>query len=266
MNAKGELLMRKLPIVCLVVGLGTSLVGCDKGGGEAGNEAASSAKPATTAKALATPEATAAPSASAAEAEPEPDPGLDLFAGAPDEGKSQPKAFMGVSFDLPSTWNTYDDRQEKIISAFSNMPSTAKGRLFVYTLENATEWASVKELEASQKEKEGKVTDADGKVISTIPTQTFCETAVFEATNVHHTKVEWVGGPQAATFGAAKSPGVVLEAKEPKGEWKLYCVRIAITDTVGVGGAFGWRLDKKDSEEVGKAVVNYIKSFRKEGS
>jgi len=222
--------------------------------------AAKSAAPANSA-AAAKPAATASASASAAAEAPK--PGFDLFSGKPSfEGKAKPHATSGVSFDVPSGWNAEDDMgEEKLILVFSNMPGTGKGRLWFKSGEDMNKWASAAEMAKSQKAKSGKLDDG-----SSIPMNTMCEDAVFKATNVHPTKVVWVGDAQDATFGAGKLPGSALEAKDPDGKWQLYCVRIAITDKAGIYGAAGWRIDKKDGEAAGKAVGNLLKSFRPEGS
>jgi len=223
--------------------------------------AAKSAAPSATGSAAAKPAATAAASASAA-AEP-PKMVFGLFSGAPAfEGKAKAHATSGVSFDVPSGWNAEDDMgEEKLILVFSNMPGTAKGRLWFKSGEDMNKWASAAEMAKSQTKKTGKLDDG-----SSLPMPSMCEDAVFKATNVHPTKVVWVGDPNAASFGPAKLAGSAIEAKDPDDKWKMYCVRIAITEKAGIYGAVGWRIDKKDSEASAKAVGNVLKSFRPEGS
>jgi len=215
--------------------------------------AAKSAAPTSSADAV----AKAATTATASPAVEAPKPSFDLFSGAPEfEGKAKPIARTGVSFDVPPGYQSWDlMREDKLILGFDNPPKTAKGMLFFKSGEDMNTWASAATLAKSQTEKV-----ARGGAL------TLCEESVFKATNVHHTKVVWVGEPKDATFGAAKLPGSVIEAKDPKDKWKIYCLRIAITDKAAVYGAVGWRIDKKDSEASAKAVSNVLKSFRPEGS
>ena len=83
---------------------------------------------------------------------------------------------------------------------------------------------------------------------------------MFEAVGVPIPKIQWVGEPQNATFGEARSPGAFLEAKDADGKRSLYCVRIAVSDKLGVVGGIGWRTDKGDADA--KLMTNVIKSIR----
>jgi hypothetical protein len=209
----------------------------------------------------ATPPTASATATAAAKA-----PGFELFSGAPSfEGKTKPKAFMGVSYDLPTGWKSFDIRSEQLIAGLSNPPMTVKSRLWLNFDQDMSVWATAADMAKLEKEKTAKVFQG-GKQIDTVPIPSACEEAVFKTTNVHHSEVQWVGEPKDATFGTAKRPGAVLEAKDPKGKWTIYCLRVSISDKIGMFGAVGFRADRPDSESNGKALVHVVKSFRAEGS
>ncbi len=235
-----------------------AMTGCD---GDKSSDEESSAPAATTSSAKAS--ASASASASAAPAAP---PALELFSGAPAfEGKTKAYTFMGVRYDMPLTWREWNDKPEKLIATFNNPPNTVKGKLWLAFVKDTASWATAEAMTKTEEESRTAEVTQGGKKTGTLKVPSACEDAAFKATNVHHTKQTWSGPPKAATFGATKRPGAVMEGKDPKGKWTFYCVRAALTDSIGLVGAVAYRVDKKGHEKNGAALRAVLKSFRGEG-
>jgi hypothetical protein len=213
---------------------------------------------ASSAPSAATPTNSAAARAPASAAAPA-GSSVDLFAGAPAfEGKTTVRSFRGIAFDMPSDFRDFDDATAELVG-FNNAPSTIKARFWLSKSDGRNAWATAAKLAETEKLKSAEVTQG-GKSLGKATTPSPCESSVFEAVGVQPAKIQWVGEPRDATFGEGRLPGAIFEGKDPDGKWRLYCVRVAISDELGVVGAIGWRTDKGDAE--GNAMTNVLKSLR----
>ncbi|MBW2459147.1 MAG: hypothetical protein JRI68_31910 [Deltaproteobacteria bacterium] len=243
--------------------LAVSGLGCDgdkKEAAEDSETAADTAQPADSAKAKPTGQA----SASAAPAAP---PGLELFAGVPAfKDKTKPYMFMGVRYDMPVTWTEWNDKADKLISVFKNPPATVKGKLWLVWNQDFATWPTPAAMAKAEGESRNAAVTQGGKAVGKLTVPSACESATFEATNIHHTKQQWEeGAPKAATFGAKQRAGAVMVGKDKGGKWQVYCFRAIVTDEIGLFGAVGYRTDKKGHEANAAALHEMIKSFRSDG-
>lgn len=198
-----------------------------------------------------------------ATAAPEP-AGFALFAGAPSFGDEEPltRNFKGVSFSVPKDWENGETYvPDRLLGRIQNLRGTARGRFLYHETDDAKRWASPDGIEESQTERTAKVTQ-NGKAIGAIEVPSWCEGVVYRGTVVHPSKQRFEAEAQPARFGVDELPGSVLEGKDAAGKWKLYCVRIAISDRLGVLGGLGHRVDGENAEALAASIASVMKSFR----